>query len=89
MIKISFRKGGDKAFYAVLRRSLLDKTWEVSDSPDKYFSCGRRFRMLLDSHAGDKSQVQEAHSRCLRDRDFVARRYRHRRRALAVRRRIH
>lgn len=30
MIKVSFRKGGDKAFYAVLRRSLLDKAWEVS-----------------------------------------------------------
>ncbi|EKM52830.1 uncharacterized protein PHACADRAFT_100277 [Phanerochaete carnosa HHB-10118-sp] len=29
MIKVSFRKGGDKAFYAVLRRSLLDKAWEV------------------------------------------------------------
>lgn len=28
MIKISFRKGGDKAFYAVLRRSLVDKAWE-------------------------------------------------------------
>ncbi|GJE95592.1 EAP30/Vps36 family-domain-containing protein [Phanerochaete sordida] len=28
MIKISFRKGGDKAFYAVVRRSLLDKAWE-------------------------------------------------------------
>lgn len=30
MIKVSFRKGGDKAIYAVLRRSLLDKAWEVS-----------------------------------------------------------
>ncbi|KAI0338627.1 vacuolar protein sorting-associated protein 36 [Trametopsis cervina] len=30
MMKISFRKGGDKAFYAVLRRSLLGKAWEAS-----------------------------------------------------------
>jgi ESCRT-II complex subunit VPS36 len=29
MIKLSFRKGGDKAFYAVLKRSLLGKAWEV------------------------------------------------------------
>lgn len=29
MMKISFRKGGDKPFYAVLRRSLLGKAWEV------------------------------------------------------------
>ena len=29
MIKLSFRKGGDKAFYAVLKRSLMGKTWEV------------------------------------------------------------
>ncbi|KAJ7467074.1 EAP30/Vps36 family-domain-containing protein [Mycena latifolia] len=27
MIKISFRKGGDKAFYGVLRRSLKSKAW--------------------------------------------------------------
>ena len=29
MIRLSFRKGGDKQFYAVLRRSLLGKGWEV------------------------------------------------------------
>ncbi|KAI0706725.1 EAP30/Vps36 family-domain-containing protein [Cerioporus squamosus] len=28
MIRLSFRKGGDKAFYNVLRRSLLGKAWE-------------------------------------------------------------
>ncbi|KDR78001.1 hypothetical protein GALMADRAFT_244970 [Galerina marginata CBS 339.88] len=28
MIKISFRKGGDKPFYAVLKRSLKSKAWE-------------------------------------------------------------
>ncbi|KAJ3573279.1 hypothetical protein NP233_g2525 [Leucocoprinus birnbaumii] len=28
MIKVSFRKGGDKALYAVLRRSLKSKAWE-------------------------------------------------------------
>lgn len=39
MIKISFRKGGDKAFYAVLRRSLLDKIWEVSSSRMSTLRC--------------------------------------------------
>ncbi|KAJ3512696.1 hypothetical protein NLJ89_g3369 [Agrocybe chaxingu] len=29
MIKISFRKGGDKPFYAALKRSLKGKAWEV------------------------------------------------------------
>ena len=28
-IKISFRKGGDKAFYSLLKRSLQSKAWEV------------------------------------------------------------
>ncbi|TBU40909.1 EAP30/Vps36 family-domain-containing protein [Dichomitus squalens] len=28
MIRLSFRKGGDKPFYSVLRRSLLGKAWE-------------------------------------------------------------
>lgn len=28
-IKISFRKGGDKPFYAALKRSLIGKAWEV------------------------------------------------------------
>lgn len=28
LIRVSFRKGGDKPFYAVLRRSLLSKAWE-------------------------------------------------------------
>lgn len=30
MIKLSFRKGGDKTLYAVLKRSLLGKAWQVS-----------------------------------------------------------
>jgi ESCRT-II complex subunit VPS36 len=30
MIKLSFRKGGDKPFYAVLKRSLKSKAWEES-----------------------------------------------------------
>lgn len=30
LIRLSFRKGGDKSFYAILRRSLLGKGWEVS-----------------------------------------------------------
>ena len=30
MIKLSFRKGGVKTFYAVLKRSLMGKAWEVS-----------------------------------------------------------
>ena len=29
VIKLSFRKGGDKSFYAILRRSLMTKAWEV------------------------------------------------------------
>ena len=29
MIRLSFRKGGDKPFYSVLRRCLLGKAWEV------------------------------------------------------------
>jgi len=29
MIKISFRKGGDKPFYALLKRNLKSKAWEV------------------------------------------------------------
>ncbi|KAI0789278.1 EAP30/Vps36 family-domain-containing protein [Abortiporus biennis] len=29
MIKISFRKGGDKNFYAVVKRSLLGRGWEI------------------------------------------------------------
>ena len=29
MIKLSFRKGGDKSFYAVLKRSLMGKAWDV------------------------------------------------------------
>ena len=29
MIKLSFRKGGDKPFYAILKRSLKSKAWEV------------------------------------------------------------
>ncbi|KAJ7687135.1 EAP30/Vps36 family-domain-containing protein [Mycena rosella] len=32
LIKISFRKGGDKAFYAVLRRSLKSKAWAIGAS---------------------------------------------------------
>jgi hypothetical protein len=29
IMKLSFRKGGDKAFYAVLKRALMSKGWEV------------------------------------------------------------
>jgi ESCRT-II complex subunit VPS36 len=36
VIKISFRKGGDKAFYSVLRRSLLAKAWEVREDVHHY-----------------------------------------------------
>jgi ESCRT-II complex subunit VPS36 len=32
VIRLSFRKGGDRAFYAVLRRSLLGKAWEAKES---------------------------------------------------------
>ncbi|KAF7789123.1 hypothetical protein EIP86_000058 [Pleurotus ostreatoroseus] len=34
IMKLSFRKGGDKPFYAVLRRSLLSKGWEGQRSQD-------------------------------------------------------
>lgn len=30
MIKLSFRKGGDKNYYAILKRSLMSKIWQVS-----------------------------------------------------------
>lgn len=30
LIRVSFRKGGDKNFYAILKRSLQGKLWEVS-----------------------------------------------------------
>ncbi|KAA1466902.1 hypothetical protein DENSPDRAFT_812276 [Dentipellis sp. KUC8613] len=33
IIKLSFRRGGDKAFYAVVKRSLLGKAWESKDAP--------------------------------------------------------
>lgn len=45
MIKISFRKGGDKAFYAVLKRGLKSKAWEVS-------------RYLFKSISTDKQRVR-------------------------------
>lgn len=32
LIKLSFRNGGDKAFYAVLKRSLKGKVWQVRDT---------------------------------------------------------
>ncbi|KAH8077386.1 EAP30/Vps36 family-domain-containing protein [Cristinia sonorae] len=34
MIRLSFRKGGDKAFYAVMRRGLLSKGWESKGRRD-------------------------------------------------------
>ena len=37
MIKISFRKGGDKAFYAVLKRSLKSRAWEVREPISRNF----------------------------------------------------
>lgn len=37
MIKISFRKGGDKPFYAVLKRSLKSKAWEVREPISRFF----------------------------------------------------
>lgn len=43
MIKVSFRKGGDKAFYMTLKRSLKSKAWEVS------FSTGLFSRQSLSS----------------------------------------
>ncbi|KIP05696.1 hypothetical protein PHLGIDRAFT_128721 [Phlebiopsis gigantea 11061_1 CR5-6] len=46
MIKVSFRKGGDKAFYAGLRQSLLDKAWE-----------GPKLRRALASTSQDPSRA--------------------------------
>ncbi|KAI9461946.1 EAP30/Vps36 family-domain-containing protein [Lactarius psammicola] len=33
MLRLSFRKGGDKALYAVLRRSILGKAWQLKSRP--------------------------------------------------------
>ncbi|KAH9837869.1 EAP30/Vps36 family-domain-containing protein [Rhodofomes roseus] len=44
MIRLSFRKGGDKTFYAVLRRSLLGKGWELKST-----------KAAASSHARNKS----------------------------------
>ena len=40
MIKISFRKGGDKVFYAVLKRSLKSKAWEVRELISRFCQRG-------------------------------------------------
>jgi len=32
MLRLSFRRGGDKALYAVLKRSLLGKAWQVGNA---------------------------------------------------------
>jgi ESCRT-II complex subunit VPS36 len=40
MIKISFRKGGDKPFYAVLKRSLKSKAWEVREPISRFLTTG-------------------------------------------------
>lgn len=39
MIKLSFRKGGDKIFYAVLKRTVMGKAWEVSIVSVNIFEC--------------------------------------------------
>lgn len=38
LIKVSFRKGGDKPFYTVLKRSLQSKAWEVCTAVPVQFS---------------------------------------------------
>ncbi|OJA20267.1 hypothetical protein AZE42_04302 [Rhizopogon vesiculosus] len=35
LIKLSFRKGGDKSFYNILRRALKSQAWEASTAPGK------------------------------------------------------
>lgn len=35
MLRLSFRRGGDKALYAVVKRSLLGKAWQVGHAPRK------------------------------------------------------
>jgi ESCRT-II complex subunit VPS36 len=37
LLRVSFRKGGDKNFYATLKRSLQGKAWEVSFCEPLYF----------------------------------------------------
>lgn len=47
MIKISFRKGGDKVFYSVLKRSLKSKAWEVREPISKNFNDRRTSKRTL------------------------------------------
>lgn len=47
MIKISFRKGGDKAFYAVLKRSLKSKAWEVREPISRFFDNRKKSKRTL------------------------------------------
>ncbi|THH15875.1 hypothetical protein EW146_g4671 [Bondarzewia mesenterica] len=52
IMKLSFRKGGDKALYAVLKRSLLGKAWEARDivaRPDESGAAGSGIYGLLRS----------------------------------------
>ena len=46
MIKVSFRKGGDKVFYTTLKRSLKSKAWEVPCFT--YFFFQQKFELLTD-----------------------------------------
>jgi len=46
MIKISFRKGGDKVFYAILKRSLKSKAWEVREPISRFFDDANAHIML-------------------------------------------
>jgi hypothetical protein len=38
MMKVSFRKGGDKGFYTIFKRSLKSKAWEVRLSATAFAS---------------------------------------------------
>lgn len=40
-IRLSFRKGGDKSFYATLKTALQQKAWEVSKSKSYRWKCKR------------------------------------------------
>lgn len=54
MIRISFRKGGDKPFYTLLKRSLQSKTWEVR----RYISLARCLSLICSPGQWYRSQTR-------------------------------
>jgi len=62
LIKVSFRKGGDKVFYTALKRSLKGKAWEVH-YPIYFFP--RKSELLTDS---SNTLIQAYHTHEFRQR---------------------